>query len=33
MDSLFLGVYALDYLPGSMDANGKLFGLFSMTLR
>jgi Domain of unknown function (DUF4383) len=28
---LFLGVYALDYVPGTMDANGKMFGLFSMT--
>jgi hypothetical protein len=28
---LFLGVYSLDYLPGVMDANGKMFGLFSMT--
>jgi hypothetical protein len=29
---LFLGVYSLDYVPGTMDANGKMFGLFSMTL-
>jgi Domain of unknown function (DUF4383) len=28
---LFLGVYALDYVPGTMDENGKMFGLFSMT--
>jgi len=28
---LFVGVYALDYVPGTMDANGKMFGLFSMT--
>jgi len=28
---LFLAVYSLDYLPGVMDANGKMFGLFSMT--
>ncbi len=28
---LFLAVYALDYVPGTMDANGKMFGLFSMT--
>jgi hypothetical protein len=28
---LFLGVYALDYVPGTMDANGKMWGLFSMT--
>jgi|HubBroStandDraft_6_1064221.scaffolds.fasta_scaffold369002_2 hypothetical protein len=28
---MFLGVYSLDYLPGIMDANGKMFGLFSMT--
>ena len=27
----FLGVYSLDYVPGVMDANGKMFGLFSMT--
>lgn len=28
---MFLGVYALDYVPGTMDANGKMFGLYSMT--
>jgi hypothetical protein len=28
---LFLGVYSLDYVPGIMDANGKMFGLFGMT--
>jgi hypothetical protein len=28
---LFLFVYLLDYVPGIMDANGKMFGLFSMT--
>jgi hypothetical protein len=28
---LFLAVYSLDYVPGIMDANGKMFGLFSMT--
>ena len=28
---LFLAVYALDFVPGVMDANGKMFGLFSMT--
>jgi Domain of unknown function (DUF4383) len=28
---LFLAVYLLDYVPGIMDANGKMFGLFSMT--
>jgi hypothetical protein len=28
---LFLGVYSLDYVPRVMDANGKMFGLFSMT--
>ena len=28
---MFLGVYSLDYVPGIMDANGKMFGLFSMT--
>jgi len=28
---LFLFVYSLDYVPGIMDANGKMFGLFSMT--
>lgn len=29
--ALFLGVYSLDYVPGIIDANGKMFGLFSMT--
>ena len=29
--ALFLAVYLLDYVPGVMDANGKMFGLFSMT--
>ncbi len=29
--AMFLGVYLLDYVPGIMDANGKMFGLFSMT--
>ena len=29
--ALFLSVYLLDYVPGIMDANGKMFGLFSMT--
>jgi hypothetical protein len=28
---LFLAVYSLDYVPGVMAANGKMFGLFSMT--
>jgi hypothetical protein len=28
---LFLAVYSLDYVPGIMDVNGKMFGLFSMT--
>jgi len=28
---LFLFVYSLDYVPGNMDSNGKMFGLFSMT--
>jgi hypothetical protein len=28
---LFLFVYSLDYVPGIMNANGKMFGLFSMT--
>src|SRR5277367_3873181 len=28
---LFLAVYSLDYVPGIMDSNGKMFGLFSMT--
>lgn len=29
--ALFLGVYLLDYVPGIMAPNGKMFGLFSMT--
>ena len=29
--ALFLGVYLLDYVPGVMDANGLMFGLFQMT--
>ncbi len=28
---LFLGVYALDYVPGIMDSNGLMFGLFHMS--
>src|SRR5579871_6620094 len=28
---LFLGVYALDYVPGIMDQNGLMFGLFHMS--
>lgn len=28
---LFLGVYALDYVPGIMDKNNLIFGLFHMT--
>lgn len=28
---LFLGVYALDYVPGIMDKNNLMFGLFHMT--
>lgn len=28
---LFLGVYLMDFVPGAMDANGKMFGLFGMT--
>lgn len=28
---LFLGVYSLDYVPGIMDQNGLMFGLFRMT--
>jgi hypothetical protein len=28
---LFLGVYSLDYVPGIMDANGLMFGLFHMS--
>src|SRR6476646_8363975 len=30
--AMFLFVYLLDYVPGIMDANGKMFGLFSMTM-
>jgi hypothetical protein len=29
--ALFLGVYSLDYVPGIMDQNGLMFGLFHMT--
>jgi hypothetical protein len=29
--ALFLGVYLLDYVPGIMDSNGLMFGLFHMT--
>ena len=29
--ALFLFVYLLDYVPGIMAPNGKMFGLFSMT--
>jgi hypothetical protein len=29
--ALFLGVFLLDYVPGIMDANGLMFGLFHMT--
>src|SRR6476659_10064336 len=29
--ALFLFVYLLDYVPGIMHENGKMFGLFSMT--
>jgi hypothetical protein len=29
--ALFLGVYALDYVPGIMDQNGLMFGLFHMS--
>jgi hypothetical protein len=29
--ALFLGVYLLDYVPGIMDQNGLMFGLFQMT--
>jgi hypothetical protein len=29
--ALFLGVYLLDYVPGIMEANGLMFGLFHMT--
>ena len=28
---LFFGVYSLDYVPGIMDQNGLMFGLFHMT--
>ena len=28
---LFVFVYSLDYVPGIMHENGKMFGLFSMT--
>lgn len=28
---LFLFVYSLDYVPGIMAENGKMFGLFGMT--
>jgi hypothetical protein len=28
---LFLAVYSLDYVPGIMAPNGKMFGLFGMT--
>ena len=28
---LFLGVYSLDYVPGIVDQNGLMFGLFHMT--
>jgi len=29
--ALFLGVYLLDFVPGIMDQNGLMFGLFHMT--
>ena len=29
--ALFLGVYLLDYVPGVMDENGLMFGLFHMS--
>jgi hypothetical protein len=29
--ALFLGVYLLDYVPGVMDSNGLMFGLFHMS--
>jgi hypothetical protein len=29
--ALFLSVYSLDYVPGIMDQNGLMFGLFHMT--
>lgn len=28
---LFLGVYSLDFVPGIMDKNGLMFGLFHMS--
>jgi hypothetical protein len=30
--AMFLFVYMLDYVPGIMAPNGKMFGLFSMTM-
>lgn len=29
--AIFLGVYLLDYVPGIMDENGLMFGLFHMS--
>jgi hypothetical protein len=29
--ALFLGVYLLDYVPGIVDQNGLMFGLFHMS--
>lgn len=29
--ALFLAVYSLDYVPGVMDKNGLMFGLFHMS--
>ena len=29
--AMFLGVYLLDYVPGIIADNGKMFGLFSIT--
>jgi hypothetical protein len=29
--ALFLGVYLLDFVPGVMDQNGLMFGLFHMS--
>jgi len=29
--ALFLGVYSLDFVPGIMDKNGLMFGLFHMS--
>src|SRR6266478_18795 len=29
--AIFLGVYLLDYVPGVMDQNGLMFGLFHMS--